>query len=137
MLRMTFPKIEKSVMESLKESKRKITKEIRSDISNLFRDLVDISPVYSGYYASNHGIIVRDSRGRFKTQGAPVLRPTNKIPWAKGLYVHQISKRKREELAKLKKFRLGDIVQFATRVHYSGFVEQEHGVYETIDRKRL
>ena len=93
-------------------------------------DIVGRSPILTGFYASNHRIILRGAGGTFKAGGQvelfPNVKPSDAQP---GDFVPNIPDATAKELGKLDRLALGDIVIITTRVEYADSVEQKHGVY--------
>ena len=114
-----------------------LEEEVRSFGEGMYRELVSISPVVTGYYKSNHRIILRDGKGRFKTAGTAKRSPLKKDTAEPGA-LDTSAETTAEELAKLKKLKLGDIITITTTVPYAfdsvegESVEVRHGVYAQI-----
>ena len=97
---------------------------------NVLESLVFGSPVYTGYYASNHRILIRSSGGQFKTGGTAKLVPTSKPEGTpREAFSGNIGPAFIEEIGKLSILELGDVVVITTRVPYADEVERNHGVY--------
>lgn len=97
---------------------------VRNLMQDVYESIVDASPIWTGYYASNHGIVIRGSKGQFKTQGFK-LSPAVKASNEKFIYQSNIGPRADSELDKLNVFEAGDTVTVINDVPYAGEIERE------------
>ena len=103
---------------------------IRDVVEAAYDNIVSRSPVLTGYYMTNHRIMIKDSSGRFKTAGTPKLVPVNKPGSAVALqFVSNLSATEAEEKAKLSRVGLGDIITISTSVPYAFAIETNTMVY--------
>ena len=103
---------------------------LRSAIKKAYDNLVERSPVFTGYYKTNHRIIIRDSKGRFKTQGTAKRVPVNKPGSSVALaFINNLSTARAEEMEKLDKVEIGDLITLTTSVPYAFAIEQKHMIY--------
>ena len=119
----------KSIMKQVEEAVGPLEADIVGFVKFVYDEIIAASPVITGYYRSNHRIIIRDAQGQFKTQGNPRLSPAQKPEDAEPLSLDFSAETRAEEFGKLGKFKLGDIVTIATNVPYADQVEINHGVY--------
>lgn len=94
----------------------------------LYKDIVASSPLITGWYKSNHRIVIRGAGGGFKTQGfrlTPSVKPTDAAPGSLDRSVETMD----EEIRKLEVLALGDIVSIGTDIPYADEVEARHHVY--------
>lgn len=124
----------KEFAEILEEIEQDLVKDVRELIHDAYLNVVGQppSPVFTGFYASNHRILRRNFLGQFAAGGGGVAKlvPTHKDPKApKGTYEGNIPSAVAEELAKVDNIVIGDIVTITTRVPYADEVEQVHGNY--------
>lgn len=97
-----------------------------------YEQIVDSSPVWTGYYASNHTVTIRGGGGQFaKGSTGPFLRPGIKETDQKFAYAGNIEDRKEEELSRINQFKIGQIIGISTIVPYADEVEQKHNVYQS------
>ncbi len=117
----------------------KIIKEVEEEAAQVFRKVVKdaydhlispgVSPVWSGYYKSNHRITIRSAKGQFKTGGVKLF-PTEKPEFPEVLiYIDNVQRTAAIELRKLDKLEIGDTAQISTSVPYADEVELIHQVY--------
>lgn len=100
---------------------------------DILESLVFDSPIFTGYYASNHRVLIRSATGQFKTTGIAKLVPSEKPSGTpREAFVGNIGPALIEEIAKLKRLELGDVVVITTRVPYADEVERNHGVYSGV-----
>ena len=123
-----FTKDTRKIMDEVKEETTRI---IKAKVKEVFRDVVGASPVFSGYYASNHNILLRAASGQFGSSGGragltPGVRPPNAI---RGQFADNIGANTSKQLAKVKSIRVGDVILIATEVPYAEQVETDRGVY--------
>ena len=103
---------------------------IRDVVEAAYDNIVSRSPVLTGYYMTNHRIIIRDSGGRFKTAGTAKLVPTNKPGSATALqFVDNLATAEAEEKEKLSKVALGDVITITTSVPYAFAIEISGMIY--------
>lgn len=96
-----------------------------------YEQIVEESPIWTGYYASNHTVTIRGVGGQFaKGSTGPFLRPGVKETDQKFFYQANIEDRKEEELARIAQFKVGQIIGISTAVPYAGEVETNHDVYK-------
>ena len=124
--------IEKQLADFLKVAEQQVVDAQRALVERTYEvDIVGRSPILTGFYASNHRIILLDAGGRFKAGGQvelfPNVKPSNAQPEE---FVPNISDAVSKELGKLDKLALGDIVTITTRVEYADAVETRHSVYD-------
>ncbi len=94
-----------------------------------YDEVVNGSPIWSGYYKSNHRITIRNARGQFKVGGVKLL-PSQKPDFPEiFLFIGNIETARSTELAKLSRLEIGDSVQITTLVPYADEVELKHRVY--------
>lgn len=103
---------------------------IISHMTQAYEMTLDLSPVISAYYKSNHSIAVR-SGGSLKT-GDATLEPETKESEERGVYEANISPRASTELQKLQSYEIGDTIRIVTIVPYADQVEAIHGVYTSV-----
>ncbi len=102
-------------------------------VESILENLVFDSPVFTGYYASNHRILIRGEGGQFKTGGTAKLVPQSKPEGTpREMFVANIGPAFIEEIAKLSRLKLGDVVVITTSVPYADEVERNHGVYSGV-----
>lgn len=123
--------IEKQLATFLKAAEQQVVDAQRALVKRTYEvDIVGRSPILTGFYASNHRIILRGAGGTFKAGGQvqlfPRVKPDDAQPEE---FVPNIADAVSKELGKLDKLSLGDIVTITTRVSYADAVEQRHGVY--------
>lgn len=115
----------------------------KDQVEKIYKALVGVPPrpVWTGYYASNHRIILRKGTraltgmgggGQFTAGGVAKLFPSVKPSSEKGSLVGNIGPATIEELGKLDRLILGDTVLITTRVPYADDVERNHGVYSGV-----
>lgn len=124
--------VSKSVEKAIEAAVGKAEKQVKMLIRVAYEQLIATSPFYSGYYRSNHRISVRDAKGRFKSGGGGAgfkLVPRERPPFPKRGSLDRSGIVAGQELAKLKAFKLGDVVVLTTAVPYADEIEQKHGVY--------
>lgn len=98
--------------------------EVRMLAEQIYETIVDASPIWTGYYASNHTISLRGPGGQFKAQ-AFSLRPAEKETDDRLAYFGNIEPRVNEELVKLERFTVGDSINFRNDVPYADEIERE------------
>ncbi len=122
--------IQKQIDLAMKDMEKQVVVEFERVATNAYDNLLKNSPVWSGYYKSNHRIVLRNSKGQFKTGGTLKLLPQQKEEFPEVLkFIGNIEQARNEELSKLSKLELGDILTIATRVPYADEVEQKHRPY--------
>ena len=89
------------------------------------------SPVLTGYYASNHSLVIKNAQGQFKTQGAR-LSPGIKESEVPLFYNDNVEVRMSQELEKVPQIALGDTIEINNIVDYADDVERKHAVYSSI-----
>ena len=121
--------IEAQLAKFLKVAEQEIVDAQRALVVRTYEvDIVGRSPILTGFYASNHRIILLSSGGQFKAGGQVQLFPREKPSNAQpGEFVPNIADAVSKELNKLDRLSLGDIVTITTRVDYADAVEQRHG----------
>ncbi len=123
-----------------KQIEKAIT-QVEAEAAVIFREVVRTaydavlsnSPIWSGYYKSNHRITVRSSKGQFKVGGvklSPTIKPEFPEIFA---FIGNIETARSTELAKLSKLEIGDTAQITTRVPYADEVELKHRVYSNTE----
>ena len=98
----------------------------------LYDQVVQNSPVLTGYYKTNHSIIIKSANGQFKKGGGGgkgTLQPPQKDSEEPGAYINNLGGRVSTEKAKIDDLELGDIFTVLTEVPYADEVEQKHLVY--------
>lgn len=110
-------------------------KSARHSTKVIYDDLLLRSPIFSGYYKSNHRILIRSGGGQFKkgagASGTAKLFPSERPPDAKRLqFEENIETARQEELNKLDSLQLGDIIVFTTNVPYA---DQLSSVYTGLE----
>lgn len=109
---------------------RQVLKAQKDQVRRVYHSIIDDSPIYTGYYASNHRIIIRSSKGQFTAGGRVELSPGTKPEGAREFSLESnIGVAIVKELGKLGRLKLGDTVLITTRVPYADDVERNHGVY--------
>ncbi len=101
--------------------------DVRGLVNNIYNSILDSSPIITGHYKSNHRISIRGTGGQF-TSGSGV-KLTKKDEGAAPGTLDTSAETAQEELGKLSRFKLGDVVLITTRVEYAEAVEQKYGVY--------
>lgn len=105
------------------------TELFREVVRNAYDGVINNSPIWSGYYKSNHRINVKGAKGQFKTGGVKLF-PTQKPDFPEIFaYIGNIETARSTELAKLSKLEIGDFVQIDNIVPYADEVELKHRVY--------
>lgn len=90
-------------------------------IESIFNDIVDHSPIVTGFYASNH--LILEENESFET----IERREDAH---EGEFVEDIEINRTRQLAKLKELGETDKVTIANPVSYASEVESKHGVYQ-------
>ena len=90
-------------------------------MTSIFNDIVDNSPIVTGFYASNHRILGPDES--FET----IERREDAH---EGEFVGDIEINRSNQLSKLKKLENIDKVVIANPVSYASEVESKHGIYQ-------
>ena len=121
----------KDLREILDEVKFNTTRRIRKVVREVFEQVVEDSPVFSGYYASNHNVLIRAASGQFGIGGGragltPGVRPVDAV---RNQFADNIESNRSNQLAKVGSVQVGDVILIATEVPYANEVEQTHGVY--------
>ena len=121
----------KDTRKALAEVESAVTKNIQEFVTEVFEEVVTASPVFSGYYASNHNILIRAASGQFGAGGGragltPGVRPDDAV---RGQFADNIEANKSNQLAKAGAIQVGDVILIATEVPYAEEVEATHGVY--------
>jgi len=99
-------------------------------ITDSYNHIVFSSPIFTGWYASNHRISIRRGGSIVAGGNPPKLFPSAKPEGTeKGHYVANISATHEEELAKLSLIEIGDTVRISTAIPYADEIEQNHSVY--------
>jgi len=125
--------VTKAVQEAVDDAVGQVEESVKGLIKDTYNEVVKRSPFITYYYRSNHRILVKDSRGRFKSGGGggeaklfPAVKPDDAQP---GQFAGNVSDTTNEELDKLNAFELGDVVTIRTNVPYADEVETKHMVY--------
>ncbi len=121
--------VNKQLLRAIADATGETEKEIRTFAEKIYDNILSSPAFITGYYRSNHRIIVRDEKGRFKTAGTAKLSPTQKPSDAGPASLDISAQTRNEEFAKLKNFKIGDIITITTRVPYAEDVERNHGTY--------
>lgn len=92
-------------------------------VEEVYDRILDRAPVWSGYYKSNHRIMLSgDSEAE--------LDPADKIEHAEqGTYLGNVERARSQEFNKLQDIEPYSIVTVGTAVSYAGDVEVRHAVY--------
>lgn len=104
----------KKVDEYINEMKRIV-------LNSIFNDIVDNSPIVTGFYASNHRIL--EDNESFETI-------EKRQDAQEGEFVEDIEFNRSRQLAKLKGLDNVDKITIANPVSYATEVEARHGVYQ-------
>jgi len=96
--------------------------DIKLLMTDVHEDILQNSPVWTGYYKSNHTIVLRRFNGTLKTQGFN-LSPQVKESEEPGFYVGNIDSRAATEREKIDLFEAGDSVEVTNAVEYAGEIE--------------
>ena len=122
--------VQKQIDLAMKDMEEQVVSEFSRVATNAYDNLLKNSPIWSGYYMSNHRIVIRNAKGQFKTGGTIKLSPLAKEEFPEVLkFIGNIEQARSEELSKLSKLELGDILTITTRVPYADEVEQKHRPY--------
>ena len=99
-------------------------------IEDALDGLISASPIFTGWYASNHRITVRHGGSIKAGLSTPKLFPREKPRvTTQGMYVSNIGSARAEELSKLSDLEVGDTVRIGTAIPYADEIEQTHSVY--------
>lgn len=98
-------------------------------MAEAYDHIVNSSPLWSGYYKSNHSIVIRNSKGQLKA-GNVHLSPRNKDTNQRFFYEPNVGARASNELDKLDRYEVGDRIAIVTIVPYADAVEAKHHVYQ-------
>lgn len=121
---MTLSAFNKSLDKQLKTIDKKVDEQFKLLVLEVFNTIVIQSPVYSGYYASNHSVAL-DTQG-FDALSPPV-RPTNVQP---GQFFGQIAINQGAQQEKMSALKPTTVrVKIGTNVPYADIIEQRTGVY--------
>ena len=121
--------VAKQIEGLISEAEMTASELFRKVVRNAYDEVINNSPIWSGYYKSNHRITVRNSKGQFKVGGVKLF-PTQKPDFAEIFtYISNIETARSTELAKLSKLEIGDSAQITTLVPYADEVELKHRVY--------
>ncbi len=121
--------VAKQIEGLISEAEMTASELFRKVVRNAYDEVINNSPIWSGYYKSNHRITVRNSKGQFKVGGVKLF-PTQKPDFAEIFtYIGNIETARSTELAKLSKLEIGDSAQITTLVPYADEVELKHRVY--------
>ena len=131
MAQTTMAVFTKDIREITKGVESIVNKSIQEFVEEVFNEVVSASPVFSGYYASNHNILIRAASGQFGSGGGraglnPGVRPDDAV---RGQFGDNIESNRSNQLAKIDAIQVGDVILIATEVPYANEVEQTHGVY--------
>ena len=99
-------------------------------MTDAYTAVIDMSPILTGYYKSNHSVTVR--RGGSIVAGGVTLNPEEKDSEQPGVYEANVGPREQMELGHLQSYEIGDTIRIATAVPYADFVEATHGVYTSV-----
>ena len=99
-------------------------------ITDSYDHIVFSSPIFTGWYASNHRISIRRGGSLVAGSEPPKLFPSAKPRvTTKDMWVGNIGAAREEELAKLDLIEIGDTVRISTAIPYADEIEQNHSVY--------
>ena len=92
--------------------------------------IINSSPIFTGWYASNHRISIRRGGSLIAGSEPPKLFPSAKPRvTTQDMWVANISAAREEELAKLELLQIGDTVRISTAIPYADEIEQTRSVY--------
>lgn len=125
--------LEKQLGKIIEDAKGKVLAAQVDQTERVLESLIFASPIFTGYYASNHRIILRSAIGQFTAGGIAKLVPQSKPEGTpREAFVGNIGPAFIEEISKLSRLKLGDVVVITTRVPYADEVERNHGVYSGV-----
>ena len=125
--------VKKQLDQLVDDAEHSATLNFRRIVRNAYDEVINISPVWSGYYKSNHRITVRSAKGQFKAGGVKLF-PTQKPDFPEVLtFIGNIETARSTELAKLDRLEIGDTAQITTSVPYADEVELKHRVYANVE----
>ncbi len=116
--------LERQITRIVDSDIKKYEVEVRSIMDQVHDAILSASPVWTGYYKSNHTIVIRSFRGTLKTQGFR-LSPLTKDSQVPLFYAANIAPRAAEEKEKLSQFEAGDSITITTGVPYAGEIERD------------
>ncbi len=120
----------KQLKDILKEAVGEFEEQYQRLAGDLYDQIVQNSPVLTGYYKTNHSILIRSANGQFKKGGGSgTLQPPQKESEEPGAYINNLGGRVSAEKAKIGDLVIGDIFTVRTEVPYADEVEQNHLVY--------
>ncbi len=123
----------KQIDVAIKDAVFETEQEFKKVAQNAFDEIQKRSPIWSGYYKSNHRVTVRSARGTFKTGGVKLV-PSTKPEFPEALsFIDNVEKARAEELAKIDRLELGDTFEISTIVPYADEVEIKHRVYSAAE----
>ncbi len=124
-----------TVTRAIMNAEVELIQVLRTIIEDAYDAIINASPIFTGYYASNHRITIRGENRSIKAgSSTPKLFPSSKPRvTTENIYFANISSARSEELAKLNDLEVGDTVMISTAVPYAEEIEQNHSVYTGIE----
>lgn len=113
-------RIDRDIDESFEQETRKLEARVKKAVASGLQELDSISPVWSGYYQSNHRVSINDTNVAL----VPATKPED-TNWAQGLGELTAENLVNREWTIIDKFKFGDDIYVANAVPYADEIEVE------------